>query len=833
MVLAVLVSGCSRKNDTFLSRNFHAVTAEYNTLYNGEVAFDEGRDALINTYTDNFWEILPVERLEKFEEVTLPGESKNPNFERAEEKAIKAIQKHSMEIDGKERNPQIDEAFMLLGKGRYYDQRFIRAQEAFNYILSYYPASNNIAQAKIWKEKTNIRLSNNEVAIENLTKLLEEEDELDDQDYADASAMLAQAFINVDQKDSAVVKIAAAARFTPKNEERGRYLFIKGQLYDALNKKDSANLAYDEVIELNRKSPRRYMINAYIAKAKNFDYTTEDRLAFFETLKELEENRENRPYLDLIYNQLGEYYLNVEEQDSAKMYYNFSLRTPTQDRYLISRNYLSLGNMNFDNSEYSLAGAYYDSTLGNLEERTREYRDINKKRENLNDVIRYEQVAKQNDSILRVVAMSEDERQAYFQQYIYEIKEKDKLDSIAIESSAVRNNEFFISDAKQTPEPGAIFYFYNPTAVAQGKLRFESRWGKRELADNWRISSQRANVLNEIQEESDSAAVAVENLRYNIDTYINSVPTKTESIDSLVRDRDFAYYQLGLIYKEKFKEYGLASDRLENLLENEPEERLVLPSKYYLYQIYGESGNNEKQNQYRQDILNNYPDTRYASIIRNPNEALQRDEDSPESLYNQLYRKFEEQEYNYVINKADEYIDKFTGDGFVPKFVLLKATALGRFKGFEPYKEALNYVALNYPDKDEGKKAQAILENQIPQIQNSDFETGADAYRWKLIYEYPLNDKEQLQKDKERLTKALEDYFYTQYYFSSDVYDENERLLVIHGFDSEGAALSVAEKLNSDKKIKWNKKGKVISSDNYRIVQIHKNLEAYLNKDTN
>jgi hypothetical protein len=34
-----------------------------------------------------------------------------------------------------EENFQIDEAYLLLGKARYYDQRFIPALDAFNYIL--------------------------------------------------------------------------------------------------------------------------------------------------------------------------------------------------------------------------------------------------------------------------------------------------------------------------------------------------------------------------------------------------------------------------------------------------------------------------------------------------------------------------------------------------------------------------------------------------------------------------------------------------------------------------------------------------------------------------
>ena len=84
MLLAVLV-GCSRKKDKFLSRNFHAITAEYNILFNGRQAFEQGRDALIEGYQDNFWAILPIERLDSPDFIPLPGAAKDPSFERAEE----------------------------------------------------------------------------------------------------------------------------------------------------------------------------------------------------------------------------------------------------------------------------------------------------------------------------------------------------------------------------------------------------------------------------------------------------------------------------------------------------------------------------------------------------------------------------------------------------------------------------------------------------------------------------------------------------------------------------------------------------------------------------
>ena len=81
--------------------------------------------------------------------------------------------------------------------------------------------------------------------------------------------MLAQGYIYENRLDSALVYIEKAAFLTRKNEEKGRYYFIKGQLYDNIGQDQLANANYDKVIDLNRRSPRRYMINAYINKIRN------------------------------------------------------------------------------------------------------------------------------------------------------------------------------------------------------------------------------------------------------------------------------------------------------------------------------------------------------------------------------------------------------------------------------------------------------------------------------------------------------------------------------------------------------------------------------------
>ena len=91
--LILFLIACSTKKNTFLSRNSHALSTEYNILYNGGRALDKGLVDLKLQYKDNFWEQLPIERMQINKEATLPGQTEpNPNFKRAETKAIKAIQ---------------------------------------------------------------------------------------------------------------------------------------------------------------------------------------------------------------------------------------------------------------------------------------------------------------------------------------------------------------------------------------------------------------------------------------------------------------------------------------------------------------------------------------------------------------------------------------------------------------------------------------------------------------------------------------------------------------------------------------------------------------------
>lgn len=833
-VSALIITSCSRKNDSFVSRNYHALTTEYNILYNGDIALEKGREILNDGYKDNYWNILPIERMQIKEEIVMSGQSKNENFNRAEEKAVKAIQKHGMNIKGKEHNPQIDEAYLLLGKSRYFDQRFVPALEAFNYILYKYPASSNINQARIWREKTNLRLENEELAIKNLKTLLEQE-ELKGQDLADASSTMAQAYINTKSLDSALTQIAIAAESTKKRNEEGRYYFIQGQLYNAQQDKDSANIAFDKVIDLNRKIPRKYLISAHLEKAKNFDYNNGNQLEFVDYLTDLENDRENRPFLDQIYHQIAQYHTNQSSDSLAVAYYNKSLRTNSKDQILMARNYEILGDMSFDTNNYKVAGAYYDSTMAKMVINSKPYRTIKRKRENLDDVIYYEGIAEVNDSILRLVNMNPPDRKRFFDDYVAKLKlereaEAERLAIVEQKKALAQNNTGQAQSETFTPKANAketsSFYFYNDQTVAYGKNEFLRIWGDRENVDDWRWSdgsnpSQSVNNTNASTLNSQNDQVLDTNF------YIAQIPSEGKVIDSISKARNYAYYQLGLIYKEKFKEYNLATSRFTDLLKNMPEERLILPSKYNLYKMYNILGRTAEASNLKNEIISKYPESRYTQILINPEVALTKDNSSPESIYEGLYKQFEAQDFQAVITQAEKNISAFEGDDMVPKFELLKAFAIGRLEGFEAYKTAINDVAVNYANTEEGLQAQTILNMSIKSLENAEFEDEANAIKCKAVYYFINASKSEIQAFKKSLDETLDASKYNHMSTSIDVYNKNKTFVVVHGIRSIESAKAFTRLFPQELRYKIQRPFFGMSTNNYRTIQIHKNLDAY------
>ena len=718
LIVTIAFFSCSTKKDAFVNRAYNSITTKYNILYNGNLAFQEGLDQINKQHKDNFWEQLFIEPI-TFDEVPTsttsfggnPGfpnanqKDENPPtpFEKAEEKAVKAIQLHSMNIGGRERNKQIDNAYLLLGKSRYYTQRFIPAIEAFNYVITNYPYADLIDETRIWRAKTNIRLDNDKLAIESLKIVLKNE-EIEPKIKEEAHTALAMAYVKNDSIQQAIKQLNLATTTQINVEQTARNLFVLGQIYSAENKKDSSAIAFQKLINF-KKAPYKFKIYANIDLAK---VTTKDSsvTSLIATFKKLIKDRENRDYLDALYYQKG---LLEERRDSlhiAVIDFKTSLGIPNGDNIQKTYAYEKLGNIAFDHSLFVQAGAYYDSVIQISEKSTdRRIRQIRRKHKSLAALINFEETLKTNDSVLKIADLPKLEQITFFKNHIEFLKKEDEKAA----KQQLKNNSFgssFAGGASVKSTNKGKWYFYNTQSLNFGKSEFEKTWGNRPLEDNWRISDKQQTTVTV---DSIKKATTVSSPKYSLNSYLNALPKTQSDIDSLIYNRNEALYQTGVIYKEQFENVDLAISRLERLLKEKPDKTVILPTKYHLYQLYLTLKSNKAQG-FKQDIIKEYPTSKYAEILLNkPKEEDDTKINQTEAIYKELYYIYKDNKFSDVVSQIIELTPEIKDSNLIAKFELLKAMAIGKYQSKESYKKALEYVSFNYGNTKEGQRAKEII----------------------------------------------------------------------------------------------------------------------------
>ena len=764
LTFVLILFSCSTSKKSLLNQEYHSLVTKYNVLFNGKEAFSVGEEILSEAFEDNFYALLPIEPInlkgENIDESTII-----PGFDRAEEKAVKAIQKHSIKINDLQYNRKIDEAYLLLGKARYFDRRFFPALEAFNFLLESGANQNVYLQGKIWREKTNIRLKNHQLAINNLRplamRLIPQ-----NKHFPLANATLASAFINLKEIDSASFYMKRAALKAPKRKLKARYLFITGQLFESQGKKDSALWAYQEIVDLKRKSPPQFSIHAKIKK------TLLDSTALFEdrvqSLSNLIKNFENLPYEHVLNRSIGTLYLEEDQDSVALIYFEKSLQSPSIDFFTQIENYQDLAEYNFEKGNYLETGLYLKKLLPLYEETSATFKKLKRKSDNLSEVIIYERTLQQTDSLISLMSLSKMEQLQFFKRYINEqqsIKEKNLEKQSNKRKSQFQNN---VNNA---------FYFYNPRLVLKGQQTYKANWGDRPNVDNWRQASVIQNALNNTKNLTNRGLKKTVFIQQTPESYVEALPQKPQTKDSIININQKAYLQLGMIYKEKFGDFPLATSRLETLLSIDPPKAIAVQALYHLYKM-NENEFPKKALIYKERLIEKHPESTFAMLLSDPENYDTSGVITPEKIYQNVLILFKKQDFKKVLSEINALDVVISGSRMAPKIALLKAHALGRLKGVDTWKELLLEVATNYSAAPEGLYAKELLAQIISQ---DDLKESGPVYKnYKWIFPFLSEDKKSAITFFEKLKEIIA-YNKERWSVSQDVYSEEYDFIVVHG----------------------------------------------------
>ncbi len=709
VVLAVLflnLLGCSTKKNTWTRRAYHNVTAHYNVFWNGLMSQLEGMDNLREVVEDDYSEVLRVYNYGTKEQ----AKQLNPKMDRAIKKASIAIQRHSMVFSGKERVKWIMQSYLLMGKAYFYKQEYISARRVFDFISKEYTYDPIHYEGMLWLAKTYIQREQYQKAeaMLNLLETKKNENDFPDKVYETLPLVTADLYLAQKKYDQAYPYLERGLELTKDKEMKARLNFILGQINQKEGDLQRASAFYKKVIKAN--PPFKMAFEAKLNMARCYTGHSGDSKEVLKVLNKMLKDTKNKDYFDQIYYALADVAFK-DKQDSLGIYYlKKSVSTSVNNKKQKAISALDLANIYFDKGDYVPAQAYYDTAVSFMPLDFPDRMKYKKISMTLSSMVSYLETLHTQDSLQKVSRMDSTKIYDLIDGIIAEYKaEQQRLQE---EKQAMQDmgGTQFVSPGGRGPGialgGSTEWYFYNPTTKARGYTEFLRKWGQRKLEDNWFLSDKRQMLSSfEEGEESDTTATdttltAEQNNPENRAYYLKNLLKTEEDFkrsDSLMLE---AYNKLAFIYREELNDTLHAVETYKELLERFPGNKYEADDWYALYKMYAAKGDKENEEHYKNLILSKYPDSDYAKVIADPDYFIKKagKRNRAARLYEKTYNAFKKEQYLRVLAYADKGLQAAGNDtALVPRFMYLRAMALGKVEVPDTLYKALNELVTQYP----------------------------------------------------------------------------------------------------------------------------------------
>lgn len=739
VVLLILLSGCKTNKNTFVHRGYHNLTARYNGYYYATESIKDGEDKIRTSYKYDYDQYLPVFLVPTNE----TAKATFPEFDKAIKKSSNCIQRHT--IKDKKSNEVftagkwIDNNWNVIGISHFYKREFFSGIEAFDYVIKSYKSRDKY-KAMIWLAR-----SYNEIGApsqaEPIIGILKEDKKISKYAKKELPAVQADYFMKrgmykeaetallsalkggESKKTKSRYHLVSGLKSRPSRKTRARYSFILAQLYEEKKENRKAIQYYQKVISL--KPDYEIVFNARMKQARLLDVKSGNIPKLKRELLKMTRDVKNTEYLDIIYFTLGEIYEKEKNETQAITYYKLSVKNSTQNPKQKALSYLKLGEINFDQANYTASGGYYDSTMITLPKDYKDYAIISKRKETLETLVGYIRTIQREDSLQRIAKMNEKDRTRFIEKMITKIeaaeeKKKDELEALSAQNANPNPNAVIPNNGLPAIGNGVKgdWYFYNQTTLSFGVNDFIKKWGNRKLEDNWRRSQKALSFDNQttgtdtVAEITKKAKTKTLSNKKNVEYYLTDLPLA----DSLMQKSDKrivdAYYNLASTYKEELNNNKKAIATFEELNNRFADHKYKLSTYFQLYRIFTTLKNQAQADYYKNKLLNEYPTSEYAQIIKNPKYISDKNaqKGEVELFYTDTYNDYVTGNYNSAFVKSNESESKFGKNDFAAKFAFIRAMCIGKLKGADSLEMALKQVQVFYPKDPLAKQAQDILE---------------------------------------------------------------------------------------------------------------------------
>lgn len=732
----------------------HNINSKYNFNFNASNELNEVVFLAKKAFRDDFSKLLP------FYNYSLDNtKNQKPELDSVILKCNNGILLHDLRSDW------VDDLYLLMGKAYYYQKNFDSAAITFQYInfafqprkkdeigfdkfigsnqnatgnvytistpekkniiskvVSHTPARND---AILWMVQTFIAQGRQNEAWSLMT-ILRRDTEMPDRLKPALEEMVAWWYYQEEQFDSAAVHLEKALPAAENILEKSRWEYLTAQLYERAGKKEDASRMYaksvshttDPVMEAyGRISQIRLVSGDDVEKRIKMN---------LDALMDMVKKAKYEEYRHIIYYAAAQLELSRQQPMEAIGLYKKSLETNAIDDELKNKTFLELGNLAFSQREYLLAYNCYDSLSleGESESQTEL---IGNRIAVLNDLLSHLENIRVEDSLQKIAAMPEAERNNYLKGQVRKLRKEKGLKEEESQSSGTasrasgNNQSGEAVDLFATNSSKGEWYFYNSSIRAQGTKQFLSNWGNRPNLDNWRRMSAVNNQINAVSikqsgEPANDGGIAI-NTKANptdisVEGLLANIPltaAQRELSDDTIQQ---SLYRIGKIFQDKLGNCDEMILYFEKLLNRFPQTKYQEEALFGLCYCYQKAGNMERSNFYKGYLSRNFNQSKYLRYLNNPASAKEEQQSfSKEATkkYEDIYRLFIEGNFDLALQLKKKADSTYGENYWSPQLLYIESIYYIKQKQDSLALASLNNILVLYPQSPLGPKVGNLM----------------------------------------------------------------------------------------------------------------------------
>lgn len=538
----------------------------------------------------------------------------------------------------------------------------------------------------------------------------------------DLSEVTAYWFFAQNNYDSAAFHLERGLTAAPTKHDLGRWEFLLAQMNEKNGNYEAASDYYAKAAKHTVDPIMEIFANLNDAKMMRGNGDPKQLDASIANLLRMARKDKYDAYRDIIYYSAAQISMQKPDTANSIVYLEKSIKYNTTNKEYRNNSFLDLGDIAYGQQRFREAYSYYDSLQISSKEDTLVVRDITERKESLAKLVQHLDVIEHEDSLQRIAAMPEAEREAYVKKILRRLRKEQGLKeedaSVGTAPITFGNNKQEAIDLFGGNSKGE-WYFYNNNARSKGYNEFVSKWGKRANADNWR----RRKALNATTgngpggDPGNPTAPATPGAggsqiaELSVASLLQNLPLTPEKLDSSNKRIEVSMLEVGKVFQNDLQEYQMAINSYDEYLQKFPSAEGEAEAYLGMYYCYSKLGNTAKAAQYKNMLVTKHANTTSGKLVTNPsllNPNIKSEEAT--NRYQGIYDMFIEGRFTEAIAAKKKADSVYGSNYWTPQLLYIEAVYHIREKNDSIAISTLQQLVNLYPESPLKEKAATLID---------------------------------------------------------------------------------------------------------------------------